>query len=152
MLKRIISICVFLLGMYSFSFAQDYSGPQEDIETILKNTQAFSDAYTSGDFESIANAYTKDGIILPPGSDIIKGREAIKKRWILPEGVKVTHHKVTPTEISVIGNYAHDIGYYEGTTNRKDGSEVSWKGKYIIIWQKIDKDWKIYADAWNQVN
>ena len=132
--------------------AQKFTGRQKDIDEILKKIEAFSLAYMNLDYDAIANAYTMDGKILPPGTDIITGREAIKKRWTLPAGVKIPLHKVTPTEITVIGDYAHDIGYYEGRTLRKDGTEVSWKGKYLIIWKKENGEWKIYADAWNQVN
>ena len=43
------------------------------------------------------------------------------------------------------------MGYYEGKTQRKDGSEISWKGKYVIVWKKEKGDWKIHLDAWNRV-
>lgn len=125
---------------------------KEEVLKIVSNIINFSKYYTSADYDALANAYCKEGVILPPGADIIKGRAAIKKRWILPEGVKVPYHKITPTEIKIIGDYAYDIGYYEGTTIRKDKSEVSFKGKYLIVWKKEDGDWKIYADAWNKIN
>lgn len=130
----------------------DLSISIKEIQNILNNIASFSKYYMKADFESLANAYCEDGIILPPGADIIKGREAIKKRWILPEGVAVPYHKITPTEINIMGDYAYDIGYYEGKSIRKDKSEVSWKGKYLIVWKKEDGDWKIYADAWNRIN
>ena len=125
---------------------------EEEVLKIVRNIINFSQFYTSANYEALANAYCKEGVILPPGTDIIKGREAIKKRWILPDGVQVPYHKITPTEIKIIDEYAYDVGYYEGTTVRKDKSEVSWKGKYLIVWKKEDGDWKIYADAWNKIN
>lgn len=125
---------------------------KEDILKIAGNIVNFSKHYTSGDYNALASAYSEEGIILPPGADIIKGREAIKNRWILPEGVSVPYHKIAPLEINIVGNHAYDIGYYEGKTIRKDGSEVSWKGKYLIVWKKEDGKWKIYADAWNRIN
>lgn len=103
-------------------------------------------------YDSLAMTYTEDAKIMPPGADIISGREAIKLRWILPDGVDVLMHKVTPTEIKILGDHAYDLGYYEGNTRRRDGSEVSWKGKYIIVWKKVQSDWQIYADAWNRID
>lgn len=142
-----------LLLMFSASaFAQQYQGPQEDIDQILKNTAAFSQAYMQADYQTLANSYTADAKILPPGADIIAGREAIKNRWQLPEGVRILHHKVSPQEIEVLGNTAYDMGYYEGKTQRADGSTVSWKGKYLIVWKKEAGDWKMYLDAWNRIN
>jgi ketosteroid isomerase-like protein len=147
--------CLFILTfLFSSQFArgQQYTGNQKDIDMILKSIREFSNAYMNLDYDAIANSYTVDGKILPPGADIIEGREAIKKRWALPEGVKISFHKITPTEIQVIGEIAHDIGYYEGRTLGKDGTQVSWKGKYLIIWKKINGEWKIYADAWSRID
>ncbi|MGB3184135.1 MAG: DUF4440 domain-containing protein [Cyclobacteriaceae bacterium] len=136
---------------YHSASAQDFEGPQEEIEKIMKASKGFSAYYVDKEFDKLAEVYTEDGAILPPGADIIKGREAIKKRWILPEGVTVTLHKATPTELKVSGDFAYDVGYYEGTTREKDGTENSWKGKYLIVWQKVDGEWKIHMDAWNRV-
>jgi ketosteroid isomerase-like protein len=123
-----------------------------EIIDILKKTEEFSNAYMNKDYAKLASSYTLDAKILPPGADIITGREAIKKRWILPLGIQIRVHKITPTEINLLGNLAYDIGYYEGITIKKDASEVSWKGKYLIVWKKEDGDWKIYADAWNRMD
>ncbi|MEP5612978.1 MAG: nuclear transport factor 2 family protein [Cyclobacteriaceae bacterium] len=132
--------------------SQDYQGDQKDIDQILKNIETFSTSYMNADYERLANSYSINGKILPPGADIIQGRQAIKKRWTLPEGVVILNHKVTPIEIKVVGEYAYDVGYYEGRTRRRDETEVSWKGKYLIVWISEEGDWKIYADAWNQIN
>lgn len=132
-------------------YSQNYTGNEADIKMIQEKIEAFSQAYMALDYDALANCYTIDGKILPPSTDIIVGREAIKKRWTLPEGVKIPFHKISPVEIQVIGDIAHDIGYYEGRTLRKDGTEVSWEGKYLIVWKKVNEDWKIYADAWNSL-
>jgi len=54
-------------------------------------------------------------------------------------------------EITIIKKTAYDYGYYEGETIMKDGSSSKWKGKYMIIWKKVGKDWKIYLDIWNSI-
>lgn len=131
--------------------SQNFEGDENEIQIILDNIKSFSEYYISGNYDALANAYCKEAVILPPGADIIKGREAIKQRWKLPEGVSVPYHKITPTEISVKGSLAYDIGYYEGTTIKRNGDKVNFKGKYVIVWKKEDGDWKIYADAWNQI-
>lgn len=126
-------------------------GDSREINKILRNVELFSQYYMAGNYDALADAYSRDGKILPPGPDIISGRAAIKQRWILPDGVVILHHKISPTEIRIIDDHAYDIGYYEGKTRRADGSEVSWKGKYLIVWRREGSDWKIYADAWNRV-
>lgn len=146
-------IYTFLLALsVSYSIAQNVEDGNVEIQKIKESIEAFSEYYTSGNYSALANCYCKEGIILPPGADIIKGREAIKKRWILPEGVSVPYHKITPIEISIKDDWAYDIGYYEGTTIKKNGDRVNFKGKYVIVWKKEDGLWKIYADAWNGIN
>lgn len=140
-----------MLGCIHASFSQSFEGDLKEIKSINENIKSFSEYYTSGNYNALANAYCKEGMILPPGAEIIKGRDAIKKRWILPEGIKVPYHKITPIEIKIIEDFAYDIGYYEGTTIRKDKTEVPFKGKYLIVWKKEGGDWKIYADAWNAI-
>lgn len=132
--------------------AQQFEGDERDIQQILTNIENFSGYYMNADYDNLARAYTRDAKILPPGTDIIEGREAIKQRWIVPDEVQIIHHKIEPAEIKVIGEYAYDAGYYEGTTRRADQTEVSWEGKYLIVWKKEEGEWKIYLDAWNRID
>lgn len=125
--------------------------PSAEKEKILANMRKFSRAYIKADYEAIASAYTKDARIFPADAGIITGREAIKKRWTLPEGITILHHQINPEEIQLIGDYAYDYGYYEGKTRRADGTETAWKGKYVIVWKKEAGDWKMYLDIWNRV-
>ena len=146
-----ITLFLFALSLSISANSQSYTGKQKDIQQILKNIDAFSQAYMNGDAETIANAYTTDGKIFPNRTDIISGTNDLKKYWTLSEGVKVLHHKITPLEINVVKKTAYDYGYYEGETQRPDGSTVKWKGKYVIVWKKLGKEWKIYLDAWNSL-
>jgi len=148
-MKHLLILLFFTLSL-SLN-AQNYIGDKADIDQILQNTKAFSGFIMASDYDKIANAYTSGGKIFPNNLEIIEGREAIRKYWVLPEGVSTTYHKVTPQEIRVLGDYAHDHGVYEGKTKRADGTESSWKGKYVIVWQKVKGEWKMYLDIWNRI-
>ncbi|NJB72689.1 ketosteroid isomerase-like protein [Saonia flava] len=124
---------------------------KSDEEKIMAKATTFSKAYINGDYETMTSIYTKDAKLFPNNTKIIEGHTDIKDRWILPEGVKILNHKTESNEINIIGNFAYDYGYYNGTTQRKDKSEVSWKGKYVIIWKKVNEEWKMYLDIWNSV-
>ncbi|WP_282044273.1 YybH family protein [Winogradskyella flava] len=122
-----------------------------NLDSIKKNTLAFSKAYIDGDIDALVNMYTDDGKIFPNNRKIMVGKTDLKSYWTIPDGVKILHHKVTPNEVLIENDTAYDYGYYEGKTLTKDKKEVSWTGKYIIVWKKIDGDWKIYLDIWNNV-
>ncbi|NNE33227.1 MAG: DUF4440 domain-containing protein [Winogradskyella sp.] len=122
-----------------------------EIDDIKRNISAFSNAYMEGRIDDLVDLYTIDGKIMPDNIKIISGKEKLTSYWKIPEGVKILHHKVTPLEIKVENNIAYDYGYYEGKTLRSDKTQSTWKGKYIIVWKKINNDWKIYLDIWNSV-
>lgn len=144
------SIFLFIM-LPLFVSAQKLVGPEEDVTTILSHIQAFSDHVMAGEAALIAAAYTEDGKLFPDKRDIIEGREAIQKYWTPGAGYSTSYHKVRPEEITVTGDQAYDYGYYEGKTKREDGSESSWKGKYVIVWKRVEGEWKIYLDIWNRV-
>ena len=132
--------------------SQIFDGPASDMAKIKDNINKFSEYYVNGEIDNLTNCYTNDGKIFPNGTPIIAGLEAIKKKWTLPVGVKILRHKIMPAEIKIINDYAYDYGYYAGATQRANGSESAWKGKYVIVWKKVGSDWKIYLDIWNNVN
>lgn len=83
--------------------------------------------------------------------DILGGQEALKKYWTPKPGSGITYHKVTPLEITIFGDTAHDHGYYEGRSLGPNGEPSTWRGKYVIIWKKVDGTWKMYLDIWNRM-
>lgn len=120
-------------------------------EKILTAAKNFSQAYMDGNLDAILDTYTTDGKILPNNTLIIEGREALAKYWELPKGITVLHHELKPSEINILGNYAYDYGYYQGETKQADGSISAWKGKYVVVWKKVEGVWKMYLDIWNNV-
>ncbi|MEM7106386.1 MAG: nuclear transport factor 2 family protein [Bacteroidota bacterium] len=146
MLLFILCIC-----LSQNSYAQTYSGKEKDINQILVNIETFSSFYMNAQYQELAECYTEDGKIFPGNTRIIEGIDAIRERWTLPEGMKTLHHKIFPEEITIVKKTAYDYGYYEGTNQRANGEKVNFKGKYVIVWKKVGKDWKIYLDIWNRV-
>ncbi|MBW1294908.1 YybH family protein [Aquimarina litoralis] len=122
-----------------------------DREQILATAKSFSNLYLKQDYEGITQIYTKDAKIFPGNTAIISGYQAIKKRWTSSSGYTPLTHKIIPEEIVILGDTAHDYGYYEGTNKNDDGKIVSYKGKYVVVWKKINGNWKMYLDIWNRV-
>jgi ketosteroid isomerase-like protein len=106
----------------------------------------------AADYKGLTALYSEDARLFPPGKDIIAGEEAILNYWTLPEGVSIIHHKISPVEIVVKGKKAYDYGRYEGKTKLKDGSVTDWKGKYVIVWKREGKEWRIYLDSWSRID
>ncbi len=129
-----------------------YSGPKEDLFAILAATEEFSTAYMAEDAAEITAKYTTDAKIMPGGTLIIEGHPAIQERWTVNKTTTdILHHQVTPSEIIIEGDTAYDHGYYRGSSVH-NGVKSEWRGKYVIIWKKVDGHWLIYLDIWNRVD
>ena len=149
-MKQILSLLLLVFSVQIAS-AQTYIGNENDIAQILDNTKAFSEYIKDSDYKMIGQSYTKDAKIFPNNRNILEGTEAILDYWKLPTGVKILHHKVVSNEIKILGAEAYDYGTYEGTTQAANGEVSSWKGKYVIVWKKVDGKWKMYLDIWNGI-
>ncbi|MBQ4819279.1 nuclear transport factor 2 family protein [Aquimarina sp. MMG016] len=149
-MKILYSVLLICLSC-NISTAQTYIGDKNEIEDILQNLEDFSRYVMSSSYQKIGNSYTDDAKIFPNNTKILAGKPAIINYWTLPEGVNIIHHKIMPDEIRIVDNTAYDYGYYEGVTKKIDGKEVTWKGKYVIVWKKVNTEWKIYLDIWNGV-
>ena len=152
MLKKSHLFFPVILLLSTPGFSQTYIGKKKDIDKILKNITAFSQNVMNGDSRKIADAYTSDGKIFPSGRDILEGTEILENYWRPSDGYKTLYHKVTPVEIRIVKKTAYDFGYYEGESMNPKGEKSTWQGKYVIVWKKVGKDWKIYLDIWNPVN
>jgi ketosteroid isomerase-like protein len=148
--KKVLMAVGFSLLFFMYGYGQVYEGKKKDIRKILENIASFSQFYMDAEYQQLADCYTHDGKIFPDKTGIIEGVDAIKKRWTLPSNLKIINHKIHPEEIRVIRKYAYDYGYYEGSTKNANGDISQWKGKYVIVWRKEKKEWKIYLDIWNR--
>jgi hypothetical protein len=90
-----------------------------------------------GDYETMAMAYTEDGKIFPDNSAVIAGREAIKKRWILPEGSSILHHEIRPEEINIIEDTAYDYGIIRARPGQNRGSWSISKGNMWLSGKRL---------------
>jgi ketosteroid isomerase-like protein len=45
---------------------------------------------------------------------------------------------------------AREIGTFSLKTKESPPKDVT--GKYVVVWQRVGKDWKLAADIWNDGN
>jgi len=104
--------------------------------------------FNKGDFDGVASLYTADAIAFPPGSAMVKGRAAIGAMW-KGMAAQVTEPKVTTTDVKRLGPAAaREIGTF--SLNTKDSPPKQVTGKYVVIWQKVGRDWQLATDIWNE--
>lgn len=104
----------------------------------------------SKDAAAIAQIYTEDGAFMPPNATIGKGRSAIEQNWKAMMDTPGFELMFAPEQIIVSssGDMALDRGTYRLTV-APDGTEQVDTGKYVVVWRKIDGNWKAAADIIN---
>jgi uncharacterized protein (TIGR02246 family) len=116
-----------------------------DIEAVNAKWVAF---FNKGDFDGLASLYTADAAVFPPGAAMVKGRAAIGAMW-KGMAAQVGDPKVTTLDVKRLGPAAvREIGTFSLKTKEPTPKEVT--GKYVVVWEKVGKDWKLAADIWNE--
>ena len=118
-----------------------------DIQSdIRKADDVFQTNFKNGDAAAVAELYTQNGMLLPGGSDFIKGKNAIRDFWrgAMDMGIKQARLDIRETELC--GETAIEVGEYR--LSGSDGGVLD-QGKYIVIWKQEDGQWKLHRDIWN---
>ncbi|MCH6548145.1 MAG: DUF4440 domain-containing protein, partial [Gemmatimonadetes bacterium] len=107
-------------------------------------------AVAVGDTLAIANLYAEDGYFMPPNGPRVDGRGAIRSAWAGMFQMPNLSLTFTPTDIVIAdaGDMAYDIGTYNLGLDGPDG-RIEDNGKYLVVWQKVNGEWKIMADIFN---
>ena len=115
--------------------------------TIEKLNDAWTAAFNKGDAAAVAALYTEDAYVLPPGSSMVKGRAAIEAFW-RQAAQQMTDAKLTTVDVLPLGrSAAREIGTVTLKTKSQPPQEVV--GKYVVVWRKVGRDWKLATDIWN---
>ena len=104
--------------------------------------------FKKGDFDGIASLYTKDAVAFPPGAAMVKGRAAIGAMW---KGMadQAGDPKITTLEVKRLGPAAaREIGTFSLKAKGPTPKEIT--GKYVVVWEKVGKDWMLSSDIWNE--
>lgn len=148
-----LSACASTRTSWTYETTRIIAGSSEDVTAIFEQSRAFSAAYVRGDIDELVSIYAEDGIAAPGGRDFVRGHEALREFWQIAPGVDIQHHKMTPEELWIDGDLAYDWGYYEGTSQRGDAEPSSFRGKYLVVWQRdADGVWRLANDMWNSLS
>ena len=115
-------------------------------EAILAAEKRFVAAYNRGDAPGSAAFYTQDGQIMPPNTEVVAGPLALEGLFRSFWDAGDTVIKLETVEADGSGDIAYEVGRY--TLSGKTG-KVNDQGKYIVVWKKVDGQWKLYRDIFN---
>jgi uncharacterized protein (TIGR02246 family) len=139
-----LAVCAALLTFPSAVLGQ--ADPDAQVG-VKEATMAWQAAWNAGNGAGIAALYAEDAVILPPGGDAVKGSEAIAAFWQAAiDASPGTTVELKQTELHNLGDVAVEVGSFVDTA--ADGSHAD-HGKYLVLWKRIDGEWKLVRDIWN---
>ena len=90
--------------------------------------------------------YTANARILPPGAEMISGREQIKAFWQQAiAGLGVNSVKLTTVDADALGDGVVEIGRADLALTGGHALTV----KYVVQWKREGGQWKWHVDIWN---
>ena len=123
---------------------------QQTLEMAIETgNRKFMDAFNKGDAAGLANCYTEQARILPPASEMMQGRAAIRNFWQAVMNSGVTEVKLETLDLASGGDeLVREIGRFVLTI--KQGPETVYSpGKYVVLWKQEAGSWKLDVDIWN---
>jgi ketosteroid isomerase-like protein len=120
----------------------------DSIQAEMQKINAlFGEAVVKGrNFAALNQIYTVDARILPPGADLIEGRENIKGFWqAAVAGMNVQDAKLVVVNAHVAGDSIIEVGRAQLFLPEDKTVEV----KYVVEWKQEGGAWKWHTDIWN---
>lgn len=111
----------------------------------------FGEAVRQGNAAAVGALYAEDAILLPPGSEMIKGRPGIQEFWQGGLKMGIKDAVLTSVDVTAFGNTAVEIGTYALKIQPEgQAAIIEDHGKYVVVWKKMaDGAWKLSVDIWN---
>ena len=128
--------------------SSDYS---EQIKKIIdeKNAQIQS-WYAAGLIDSVALHFADNCIQMPPNQPALVGIESFKEAWNQNIQFGKWEFELLAQEVKASGDIATELGKYTLSFTPNENSPIPTivdKGNYVVLWEKINDDWKIVWDA-----
>jgi ketosteroid isomerase-like protein len=109
-----------------------------------------AEVFGKRNFAALDQIYTSTARILPPGAQMIAGREAIKRFWSdLVISVNAKSAVLTSLDVMAAGEGLVEIGSATLTIEPPGQSPAQMEVKYVVFWREENDRWKWHVDIWN---
>jgi ketosteroid isomerase-like protein len=155
MKKILLPVAVFVTSALLFSCNNETASPEAAADSfnldsvrsaIAASNATFGSGFATGDSVAFANHYTSDGCISPANMPKICGTAGIMAYFNGGYKMGIRGIKITTDELFGSKEGVTETGTYEMFADKN--MQVD-KGKFIVLWKKVDGKWKMHRDVWN---
>jgi ketosteroid isomerase-like protein len=115
-------------------------------DSIVAAEKLFVAAYNRADAPALAAMYTRDGEIMPPNTKVVSGPKALERLFRSFWKAGDVAIELETVEADGSSDLAYEVGKY--ALFRRTG-KMSDRGKYIVVWKKVNGRWKLHRDIFN---
>ena len=115
---------------------------------IESGNRAFIAAFLRRDARAVADLYTEDAQVIPPGNEIASGRSAIATFWRTVMHAGSEDLALETNEVESAGDLACEVG----TVKVVGPNGQVTAGRYVVVWKRQNGHWKIHRDIWNSAH
>ena len=150
-MKYTTMICITFSSALLCGCTQSSVDIEAEQAALLAAADAYHEAGHREDFNSMADFYANDGLILPPNEQEEKGLQGARNFFastaeIPGIGVRFDNVRV---EVAASGDMGYTLADVEISFEGPDGEVVEDKDRDFHLWKKQDGEWKIAVDIWN---
>jgi uncharacterized protein (TIGR02246 family) len=107
----------------------------------------FIRAWMTGDADLFAGCFAADGALLHPGRPAVVGRDRIRERMkAVFSKYRMAAGAISTIDLYVLGDTAYETGKWKFDIGPIGGSAEPDSGRYIEVWKREGKAWKMWRD------
>lgn len=113
---------------------------------VTDSIARFIQAFNAGIVEDIVALYTDSCILLPPSGPVVYGKQQLRDFW------NYAIHELKMGEVSYNVEHLEVLSenfVSESTSFSAMVAGIHQLGKYLVIWQKVDNQWRMHQDIFN---
>jgi uncharacterized protein (TIGR02246 family) len=121
----------------------------DDTSAISALNSNWDAAVNKGDTARLAGLYADDAVMIPPSSEILADREAIKDYWETLREVGIGAYEIHTIDLRVEGDKAYQVAVWEAA-RPVEGNVIRFEGNMSSVYERQkDGTWKIKLQSWN---
>jgi len=125
-----------------------YAQSQQDLDEFRSSYEAATNA---NDGAAVAALHASDARVMPPGNDMLEGREAIEQHFSERfEMTSPSDFQITSTQTRELGDAQLDYGTYSMNVMIPGGQALSVTGDYMALIEERDGEWLITLQIFNE--
>jgi len=115
-------------------------------QLIAELNERFTNAHLTGDVAAIDSMFAPDATAYPPGGDPVSGIPGLHAFTVEYLAAGLTEFREESTTFYGNAEFVVDAGRYVVTYGPDNVTE---RGKYLNVWQRLNGSWKIKSNMWN---